>query len=162
SLDAQGNLVLHTAGGDVVEQAPVLYQDTGGARQAVAGSYVLQGSNQVGFAVGAYDRRQALVIDPVLSYSTYLGGLGAESGLGIAVDATGNAYVTGWTTSTNFPTKNSLQAANGGGYDAFVAKLNGTGTALIYSTYLGGSGRDEGFGIAVDGAGNAYVTGITD
>ena len=91
----------------------MLYQEVGGVRQAVAGQYVLEGDGQVGFAVGSYDRSQPLVIDPVLSYSTYLGGSGADQGYGIAVDAAGNAYVTGCTASTNFPTANPLQAAIG-------------------------------------------------
>ena len=97
-----------------------------------------------------------------LVYSTYLGGSGTDAGQGIAVDGAGNAYVTGYTSSTNFPTANPLQASNGGGgYDAFVTKLNAAGSALVYSTYLGGSGRRFGQGIAVDGSGNAYVTGST-
>jgi hypothetical protein len=161
ALDAQGNLVLHTAGGDVVEQAPVLYQQSGGVRQAVPGRFVLEGDGQVGFAVGAYDASRPLIIDPVLSYSTYLGGSGGDSGLGIAVDGAGNAYLTGRTTSTDFPTANPIQAALSGDGDAFVAKLNASGTALAYSTYLGGSGFEEGTGIATDGAGNAYLTGLT-
>ncbi len=96
-----------------------------------------------------------------LVYSTYLGGSGDDQGFGIAVDGLGNAYLTGHTKSTNFPTMNPLQASNGGNYDAFVAKLNPSGSALVYSTYLGGSGLDQGFGIAVDGLGDAYVTGQT-
>jgi hypothetical protein len=96
-----------------------------------------------------------------LVYATYLGGSGTDAGQGIAVDAAGNAYVTGQTTSTDFPTANALQPANGGGADAFVAKLNAAGTALAYSTYLGGSADDSGDGIAVDSQGNAYVTGAT-
>jgi hypothetical protein len=118
---------------------------------------------EVSFEVGAYDRAQALVIDPVLVYSTYLGGSSEDYGFGIAVDSAGNAYVTGRTASTNFPTASPLQAAYGGSdWDAFVAKLNAAGSALVYSTYLGGSGSDElGFGIAVDSAGNAYVAGQT-
>jgi hypothetical protein len=96
-----------------------------------------------------------------LVYSTYLGGSGYDVGSGIAVDSSGNAYVTGQTQSTNFPTVNALQPAYGGGTDVFVAKLNPTGSALAYSTYLGGSGRDIGNGIAVDSSGNAYVTGGT-
>ena len=98
-----------------------------------------------------------------LVYSTYLGGNDLDVGYGIAVDGSGNAYVTGYTQSTNFPTTSgAYQVAFGGGYhDAFVTELNATGTALLYSTYLGGSGQDEGDGIAVDGAGNAYVTGLT-
>jgi hypothetical protein len=94
-----------------------------------------------------------------LIYSTYLGGSGDDIGYGIAVDGAGNAYVTGRTASTNFPTMNPLQAANGGGANAFVAKIDATGATLVYSTYLGGSAFDFGSGIAVDGAGNAYVTG---
>ncbi len=95
-----------------------------------------------------------------LVYSTYLGGSSYDGGYGIAVDSAGNAYVIGWTSSTNFPTMNPLQPTYGGGtYDAFLAKINPSGSALVYSTYLGGSGDDEGQGIAVDSAGNAYVTG---
>jgi hypothetical protein len=97
-----------------------------------------------------------------LVYSTYLGGSSSEEGNGIAADTLGNAYVTGYTSSTDFPTMNPLQPANGGGEDAFVAKLNATGSALVYSTYLGGSGSDWGLGIAVDSSGNAYVTGYTE
>src|SRR5205814_2345623 len=96
-----------------------------------------------------------------LVYSTYLGGNGFDEGFGIAVDAADNAYVIGLTSSTDFPTANPLQPALGGVDDVFVAKLNPTGSALLYSTYLGGSGFDEGFDIAVDTAGNAYVTGQT-
>src|ERR1022692_2585480 len=97
-----------------------------------------------------------------LVYSTYLGGSGNDTGSGIAVDNSGNAYVAGYTSSTNFPTMSPLQLAYGGGdSDAFVAKLNPTGSALVYSTYLGGSGEDQGGGIAVDNLGNAYVTGGT-
>ncbi len=94
-------------------------------------------------------------------YSTYLGGSGQEEGEGIAVDSSGNAYVTGNTTSTNFPTMNPLQPANGGGQDAFISKLNPAGSALLYSTYLGGSGYDWGFGIAADSSDNGYITGST-
>jgi hypothetical protein len=101
----------------------------------------------------------------VLIYSTYLGGSSDDEGKGIAVDTAGNAYVTGWTTSTNFPTQNAYQTTKGGGanfYNSFVTKLNSTGTALGYSTYLGGSNGDYGSGIAVDASGNAYVTGWTN
>src|SRR5438132_8986691 len=131
TLDSQGNLVLHTTGGDVVEHAPVLYQEVGGVRQAVSGQYVLEGNGQVGFAVGGYDVSQALVIDPVLGYSTYLGGSGNQDvGQGIAVDSAGNAYLTGQTNSSDFPTANPLQVFTGG-YHAFVAKMNASGTALV-------------------------------
>jgi len=97
-----------------------------------------------------------------LVYSTYLGGSGEDNSTGIAVDPSGNAYVTGVTTSTNFPTASPLQATGGGSYtDAFVSKLNAAGSALVYSTYLGGGSGDYGQGIAVDSSGNAYVTGVT-
>src|SRR5207248_3313893 len=96
-----------------------------------------------------------------LLYSTYFGGSGYDVGSGIAADASGNAYITGSTDSSNFHTVNPLQAVLGGGNDAFVAKFNSQGSALVYSTYLGGSGSEGGFGIAVDGSGNAYVTGVT-
>jgi hypothetical protein len=168
TLDSQGNLVLHTSGGDVLENAPVLYQDTSGVRQQVAGQYVLEGNGQVGFRVGAYDSTRPLVIDPTYSlvYSTYLGGSNSTYGFGIAVDQYGDAYVTGWTGS-NFPTtRNAFQARNpdrGTSYiQAFVTELNASGSGLVYSTYLGGSnGAAAGTGITVDQYGDAYVTGWT-
>ncbi len=101
-----------------------------------------------------------------LIYSTYIGGTGnlvnGDLGRSIAIDSSGNAHVTGETTSADFPTANSFQSFRGGGDDAFVLKLNSVGSALIYSTYLGGTGQDRGQGIALDQAGNAYVTGLTD
>jgi hypothetical protein len=160
-LDSQGDLVLHTSGGDVVEHAPVVYQDGAAGRQSVAGQYVLEGDGQVGFSVGAYDPSRTLVIDPVLSYSTYLGGSGDDQGYGIAVDGSGNVYVVGSTASTDFPTANPIQATNGSGNtDVFVTKYDPSG-AVVYSTYLGGKGTQIGRGIAVDKLGNAYVAGMT-
>ncbi len=229
SLDGQGNLILHTSGGDMVEQAPVAYQVVNGVEHAVASRFTLGRKGQVGFQVGHYDHGKSLVIDPVssLSYSTYLGGAGAYTkGSGIAVDSSGDTYVTGVTLSPKFPTtkgafqtsgafintigfggfvtkfdatgsalvystflggispsgiavdstgnayitgstydapplKNAFQATAGGGGDAFVTKLNASGSALVYSTYLGGSGQDSATGIAVDGSGNVYVLGNT-
>ena len=166
-LDAQGDLVLHTPAGEVREHKPVVYQEMGGVRQTIAGGYVLRSKAEAGFAVAQYDTSQPLVIDPALVYSTYLlGASGFDEGLGIAVDSTGNAYVTGYTDSSNFPVlpnPGAFQPAFGGGsYDAFVTKLNPAGTALLYSTYLGGNSFDQGLGIAVDSTGNAYVTGLTN
>jgi len=155
TLDAQGNLVLHSSGGDVIEQAPVIYQQIGGTRHAVSGSFVLGGNDQIGFRIGAYDHSQPLVIDPVLSYSTYLGGSSGIDGLGIAVDASGSAYITGRVISGTFPTTSGAFQSSGG--NAFVAKLNPTGTALVYSTYLGPCSL--GVAIAVDSFGDACVTG---
>src|SRR5439155_4112340 len=113
-----------------------------------------------GFWVAAYDASRPLIIDPVLSYSTFLGGIGRDSGLGIAADALGNAYVSGVTSSTNFPTTPGALQTSFGSF--FVTKLDPTGSALLYSTYLGGRSFDENSGLAVDAAGNAYVTGNTD
>jgi Beta-propeller repeat len=162
-VDAQGDLVLATASRSLRFQKPVIYQEADGRRQAIAGGYIRKGLHQVGFHVAAYDVARPLVIDPVLSYATYLGGRGGETGFGIAVDAAGAAYVTGITTSADFPTVDPLQPALDGFADAFVVKLTADGAALVYATYLGGSGVrvDQGQGIAVDATGAAYVKGFT-
>jgi len=127
------------------------------------GSFELASNNEVSFRMAGYDPKRALVIDPVLSYSTYLGGSSGGGGFGIAVDAAGNAYVTGYASSVGFPVVNPPPGACDGSCNApaFVAKLNPSGSALVYSTYLGGSLGDLGWGIAVDAAGDAYVTGYT-
>jgi len=153
-----GDLVLT----DVRLRSPRVYQETNGIRQEVRGRYVITSKNKVGFRLGTYDRRRALVIDPVLAYSTYLGGSGGDVGNGIAVDLAGSAYITGETYSSDFPTANAIQPSNAGGGDVFVTKFNAEGTALVYSTYLGGSGYEWGNGIALDSTGNAYVTGATN
>jgi hypothetical protein len=163
-IDAQGELVMHAAGAALRQHRPVIYQNVDGTRREIAGGYVMKGAHQVAFHVAAYDKSRPLIIDPVLLYSTYLGGSGNEEAWGIAVDSAGNAYVTGITSSTNFPaTPASFQPVFGpGNAHAFVTKLNATGSALVYSTYLGGSGNEGGApGIAVDSLGNAYVTGGT-
>jgi len=141
-----------------------------GQRTVLEGHYVLTASNQVRFALGPYDHTKPLVIDPVLSYSTYLGGSDIDVPYAIAVDAAGNAYIAGLTTSSNFPTTSGAFQTTyykGGTFlslpaDAFATKLNPTGTALVYSTYLGGTNYDEANGVAVHSAGNAYVTGGTN
>ena len=161
SLDGSGNLTLHMAEGDVLQKAPIVYQEVDGARRAISGSYVLQGEDQVSFQVAAYDASRPLIIDPILSYSTYLGGSLNDDARGIAVDASGNAYVTGTTRSVDFPTGSPLDGTLGGSADAFVTKLNASGSAIVYSTYLGGSGNDGARQIALDPSGNAYVTGST-
>lgn len=128
----------------------------------LSGSFVLAGHNQVAFRLPRYDRGRALLIDPVLTYSSYLGGNGYESGKAIAVDGAGNAYVTGDTASADFPTANPLQArSNTSASQVFVTKLNASGSALMYSTYLGGGAGNWGTGITVDSSGNAYVVGDT-
>jgi hypothetical protein len=161
-VDRVGNLVVRMAGGQVIEHAPVIYQEIGGRRRPVAGGYVLKSKDKVGFKLASYDRHNPVTIDPSLAYSTYVGGSNEDDGNGVAVDASGNAYVTGITTSSDFPTTvGALQTNLGGHRVAFVSKLDSTGSALVYSTYLGGSNSDSGVGVAVDPSGNAYVTGIT-
>jgi RHS repeat-associated protein len=127
----------------------------------VAVRYVVAPNGEVGFAFGSYDRAQPLTIDPTLTYSTYLGGSGDDYAYGIAVDSVGNIYVTGKTNSSNFPVLGAPQGSLSGGYDAFITKLNPAGTALVYSTYIGGSADDIGRNIAVDSTGAAYITGWT-
>ncbi len=167
-VDEQGELVLKTKdGGEVRQHKPVIYQEVAGARRVVIGNYALRSRQEVGFDIASYDATAPLVIDPVLSYSTYLGGFDNDYGYSIAVDSAGNAYVTGSTytdpsqSSGSFPIANARQPTSGGFSDAFVTKFNPAGNALIYSTYLGGSSGDYGYGIAVDSAGNAYITGST-
>src|SRR5713101_5215748 len=159
---SRGDLVLNTGSGEVRLQKPVVYQESGNVRKEIAGRYVLRGKHQIGFEVATYDASKPLIIDPLLSYSTYLGGRSDDESNAIAVDSSGNAYVTGSTGSTNFPIKNPLQSAFGGSSDVFVTKLDPTGSTLIYSTFLGGSVGDVGNAIAVDASGNAYITGFTN
>jgi hypothetical protein len=158
--DARGDLVLKIGQGEIRWHRPVVYQQKDGARQLVAAKYAITDTGRVGFEVAKYDASRSLYIDPLI-YSTYLGGSGYDYGFGVALDSAGNAYVTGWTASTDFPTMNPSQPGNGGQYDAFVSKINPAGSALVYSTYLGGSSSDGGQGIAVDAEGNAYITGGT-
>ena len=217
-IDAHGDLVLHLVGGGEIRQPkPILYQETGGGRRDVLGSYVLQHKNQIGFHVGDYDPKLPLVIDPVLIYSSYLnvyataqnggvvldaannvyltgandedvyvaklnaagtafiyqtfvGGSGSggwgDIGQGIAIDAAGNAYVSGDAYSLDFPVVNAFQAEKSSESinvsDAFAFKLDAAGSNLIFSTYLGGVDSDNNYGIALDSAGNAFVTGYTE
>ena len=141
---------------------PEIYQEVDGQQRSVKGKYVLGRGHEVGFQVAAYDTARPLIIDPTLVYSTYLGGSNLDDCWGIAVDSSGNAYVTGHTYSTDFPTTaGAFQTTFNGSIDAFVTKLNSSGTGLLYSTYLGGSDVDFGYGIAVDTSGNAYVAGET-
>jgi hypothetical protein len=190
-----GDLVIRTDAGEIRFRKPVVYQgqdsgfrirDSGAKnlqqsaasnrkspitnRESVEGRFLLDAQNRVHFGLGAYDHTRPLVIDPALVYSTFLGGSGGDAATAITVDTAGNAYVAGRTSSTDFPvspgafqTKN--EAAANSTFTAFVTKLNPTGTALVYSTYLGGSGTSSGGdtvnAIAVDTAGNVYVAGQT-
>jgi len=166
-VDAAGDLLLTLGEGSIRQPKPFVYQETAGGRRAVEAGYVVGADGRVGFALSEYDAALPLVIDPVLAYSTYLGGSGTDEGNDIAVDPSGNAYICGNTNSTNFPTANAFQATFGGanfvgGRDAFITKLNAAGTAMVYSTYLGGDSDDRCNKLAVDASGNAYVAGETN
>ncbi len=159
-VDAAGDLIIRAGKDEIRQRKPVLYQEANNVRREVAGRYVLNSKREVGFAIGAYDATKPLVIDPVLVYATYFGGSFAES-YGIAVDSAGSAYVTGLT-NPDFPTTSGAFKTSG---SLFVAKLSPDGSNFVYSTLLGGSGSnygvDVGESIAVDSAGNAYITGFT-
>jgi Beta-propeller repeat len=152
-----GDLVLALPGAGVRQSGPRAFQ--GGRR--VPARFVLRGGGRVGIELGRYDRSRPLLIDPTLTYSSYLGGSSDDYGNGVAVDSAGRAYLVGATSSNDFPTASPLQAARSGGFDAFVTKLNAAGSAVVYSTYLGGGADDSGYRLAVDSGGSAYVTGYT-
>lgn len=157
-VDRHGDLVIQAGKNEYRHKKPVIYQESAGRRVPVAGAWVLRGK-EGSFRLGAYDHTKELVIDPPLIYSTYEGGSGLDYAYGVAVDSIGNTYVVGGAGSTNFPLTGGLQSALKGAEDVFVTKINPSGTAKLYSTYLGGGGPDEGHGIAVDVQGNAYITG---
>ena len=181
TVDVEGNLTLNALNGAATFKKPVLYQMDGDKKTSVEGSFALAG-NQIRFRLGSYNHSKALIIDPVLSYATYLAGadvdnignttgpgiLAAGASQGLALDNAGSAYVTGYTKSIDFPTKNGYQSASpakqgGSSYPSvFVTKFSPDGSSLVYSTYLGGNGTEYGYAIAVDSSGNAYVTGYTN
>ena len=166
-INSEGDLLVAVGSGEVRLHKPVAYQPAKGSRAGSAGRdfveahYVFKGNSTVGFEVASYDPSRALIIDPVLSYSTYLGGTADDAGYGIAVDGSGSIYVTGSTGSIDFPTEAPEQTASGGSVDTFVAKVQAGGSALVYSTYLGGNAFDSGTGLSVDGSGDAYIVGYT-
>src|SRR5207249_475109 len=151
-IDADGDLILHMAGADLRQHKPRVYQEMNGRRREIEARYVFRnsggqpldpGQRVVGFEIGSYDQSRPLVIDPVLVFSTFLGGLGLDIGWAIAVDSNGCVYVAGETASTNFVATNPSSTNYGGGFrDVFVAKLGATGTNLVFSTYLGGNDED--------------------
>jgi hypothetical protein len=164
--DADGDLVLSVAGdNDVRLHKPIAYQQMGAEKQLVAANYVSKGKDTVEFVIGEYDASRPLIVDPILAYSTYLGGGNIDSSNSIAVAPDNTAFIAGGTFSADFPTIHALQPNAGGvsdfPQDAFVAKISADGSTLLYSTYLGGEERDVANGIAVDNFGNAYVVGAT-
>jgi len=159
SLDSLGNLVLSKGSTQMLFQAPVIYQVVNGTRARVAGTYVLRDATHVGFAVEPHDNTKPMVIDPVLVYSTFLGGSSDDFSNAVAVDSAGDAYVTGITDSPNFPLA-TLGSYNSTQFRAFLTKFDPTGSTLLFADYFGGtSGSDEAEAIALDSSGNAYVTG---
>lgn len=161
ALDDGGNLRLRLATGELVQPAPVLYQEDGGVRRPVAGRFVLAGGT-VGFEVGAYDPTRALVIDPTLAWASLLGGSSTEWALDVAVTPNGQAYACGYTASTNFPTRPTATDPSPADVDAYVTKFNLDGSGIDWSTYVGGPGYQTANAISLDANRNSYVTGRTD
>ncbi len=156
-VDETGALVLATAGGDVRHERPFIYQETGGERVQVQGMYEIVGAH-VKFTVAGYDRSKPLVIDPALKYATYVGGNSDDRVKGLAIDSSGNACIVGFTNSSNFPVAGQI-ANNLSGQDAFVTKLNSTGTGVVFSTYYGGGNTDNFNGVAIDSTGRIFAVG---
>ncbi len=158
-IDDAGELVIRTPLGELRQDKPFSYQEIDGKRRAVGSSFVHRGDGKIGFQVSPYDRDLPLVIDPALGWSTYLGGSGAEASYGVAVDASGNSYVTGSTTSATFPSTTGETLELPG--DAYVTKMDPSGASPVWSTFVGGQGSDTGVPIAVDADGNPYIAGPT-
>jgi len=173
AIATNGDLLIGTAAGEIRLERPIVFQRADGSRKPVRGEYCLRGPNEIGVRLGPYDHSRPVVIDPVLSYSTFLGGVGGSTAFAVFADAQGNAYVAG-SAQDGFPTTSGVIQPNFGGngsqfnVNAFVSKLNADGTGLIYSTYLGGTipsgaafAGDTAFGVTADTDGNAYLTGTT-
>jgi len=176
-ITEDGDLEIILKEGKLIQKRPYIYQEIDGKRMEIEGKFKVQSKKFktqnsklltinlqfiYGFQIVSYNKDYPIIVDPVLIYSTYLGGSSNDYGHDIAVDAEGNAYITGHADSTNFPLKSPIQGVKGGVSDVFITKINASGNAFVYSTYLGGSGSDYGRGIAVDIGGNAYITGYTD
>ncbi len=166
AVTENGDLAVGAGESHISFHKPVVYQETGGRRNRVAGQFALLDEHTVGFKLGRYDHARALVIDPTLAYGTYIGGSGfpGDLGYGVAVDKSGNAYVTGEAESTDFPFTQGLTYGNPihpGSAHVFVSKFNAAGTALLWSTYIGGTYDDHARAIAVDSNNCAYVTGYS-
>jgi Beta-propeller repeat/Abnormal spindle-like microcephaly-assoc'd, ASPM-SPD-2-Hydin len=160
SIDANGDLILHKGADEVRFQAPVLYQEFHGMHIPITGQYTVQNSTRIAFTLDSYDKTKSLVIDPVLVYGTFLGGLANDQAVGITVDSNGSAYVAGSTQSNNFP----LATLNGpppGGTNIFLAKLDVSGSSLVYADYIGGNSEDYPSAIAMDSSNDVFITGYT-
>ncbi len=162
AITKDGDLKFTTALGNVYQQRPVAYQEVDGTRRLVPSSFARLSANTVGFELGAFDRSLPLVIDPKLSYSSFLGGSSPDRAFGIGLDAAGNTYVAGRTFSLNFPSVGGVQPVRAGDYDAYVTKFDVTGATIVYSTYFGGIGFDEALAIAVTPGGEVIFGGDTD
>jgi hypothetical protein len=163
NIDDSGNLVLKVGEGEVVQKAPFIYQEVEGQRKSVEGKYVQVGLDRVAFHVEDYNHKKELVIDPVLIYSTYLGGTSFDLTWGVAADSSGNAYIVSEAFTNDFPVENPFKS-HAGRTDVILSKLNSNGSKLIYSTYIGGSSYDNlthGNAIHVDGSGSVYLAGQT-
>jgi len=159
-VDREGSILLASAAGELKLKPAVVYQEIGGKRRSVSAAYRKLSNNEVAFSLGSFDHSKDLVIDPTIVYATFVGGGSSYSyPQAIAVDSSNNTYIAGYTYAADYPTVSAAQAAYRGNSDGFVTKLNSSGTALVYSTYIGGSGYDEFYGIAVDSSGAAWVAG---
>ena len=162
-VDPSGDLVLETDDGQIRLPKPFSYQELDGVRQEIVSGYQIGTEGTVTFQLDEYDVARELVIDPVVTYSTYLGGSGIDTPYDIMADGNGNAYIVGRTLSVDFPTSTgALQPSSGGQFDVFITKLDPTGSSVVFSTYFGGSSHDYAKGIAQDEAGNIYVAGSTE
>jgi hypothetical protein len=161
-VDADGDLVVRAGALELHDHAPIAYQESSsGARNPVAARYRILAGSSVAFDLGKYDPTRPLIIDPVITYATYMGGTAQSAITALAVDTSGNLYAAGWTEAVDFPVSNAIQAVNRGGVDAFMFKLNPAGSALLYATYIGGRNDDRAAAIAVDSGGQVYLAGST-
>ena len=160
-VESDGTLLAGGVSGDFIEDKPVLYQSIGGKRLEVAGGFERLPGGTIGFWTGGYDHNQPLVIDPSILFSGYFGGSSEDDITAIGIDGLNDIVVAGWTSSADLPATNGARHQTGGGVDAFVASFLPNGGGLIYCTYLGGSGDDRAFGLAIDSVRNTYITGWT-
>jgi hypothetical protein len=159
-IDSEGSLILSVGGSEVSLQQPRAYQMEGAQQREIPVRYRVRGK-KVSFALGKYNRLQKLVIDPVLTYSTYLGGSGGDTAYGVAVDSSGDAYVTGVTASSNFPSTAGAYQTKNAGENVFVTEFNPAGTGVVFSTFLGGTGDDTPAQIYLTSFGNLLIVGST-